>query len=132
MRAPLLLFALGLLAGCSIFDPARGGPQACTMEFRTYTVRVVDAAGEPVEGLTTTVRNERTGEVLAFDDGSIFPENGTYLVATDGHTFRRGGDPVSFHAEGDGLTASASFEFAFDGCHVVKESGPEQIVAVPE
>lgn len=126
---PLLLLLLAALAGCSLFRS--DDPVACTLEFRSYTVRVVNEAGGPVNGLDATVRNTRTGEIFTFADEPFPADDGHYLVATDAQfgALSEAGDTVAFHAEGQGLTADASFVFAGGPCHVEKRSGPDEIVA---
>jgi hypothetical protein len=131
------LAALLLTAGCALFFPGddtdREVPRACTEEFRTYTVQVVDTQGQPVEGLTSTARLARTGEVLAEDQAPFPPGEGYHLVATDADRsrFRPEEDTVRFVAEGAGLRAEAVFTFYDDGCHLAKRSGPERVVAAP-
>ena len=126
---PLALVSLVALSACTSLDD--GEPRACTEEFRTYAVEVVDAAGRPLEGLESTARVERTGERLMHDAG--FPGGSHYPVATDAHrrAIREEGDTVLFTAEGQGVRAEGTFAFYDDGCHLVKRAGPEQIVAVP-
>ena len=99
------------------------------------TVEVVDSAGRPVEGLSTQSVNERTGQPLAVAMGATdAPEagvQGRYTVATDADArrLRVDGDPVAFTASGEGVQASARFVLADDGCHVVKEEGPDRVTA---
>ncbi|NNF58200.1 MAG: hypothetical protein HKN04_08150, partial [Rhodothermaceae bacterium] len=59
---------------------------------------------------------------------------GHYPVTSDAHIdlLAEDGDPVLFHAEGDGLVAEATFRFAGGPCHVEKLAGPETIVAEAE
>ena len=131
----ILLLALPLLvAGCSLLGISGGdAPLVCTEEFRTYGVQVVDAQGRPVEGLMATSRVERTGAVLAEGQAPFPSAEGRYLVATDADRarIRPEGDTVRFTASGQGLHAEATFTFFDDGCHVVKESGPEEVIAAP-
>jgi hypothetical protein len=128
--APLAL----LVAGCALLG-ADGdeAPRACTEEFRMYSVQVVDEQGRPVEGLASTARVARTGEALGEGQEPFPPGEGRYPVATDADRarLRPEGDLVRFTAEGAGLRAEAVFAFYDDGCHVVKRSGPEQVVAAP-
>lgn len=133
MRTLFAALALALAAGCSNTQQA-GGDVACTMEYRTVTVAVVDAAGAPLGGLTPTVRNLRTGQVLAFEGEEPYGGEGSYLVATDDHraALRASGDRLQFRAEGDGVAAEAEFVVSGGPCHVAKESGPDQITARPE
>ena len=124
-----------LLPACSILSPGDGGVAACTLEFRSYTVQVVDADGQPVDGLTATVRNLRTGEVLDLGDGGglYTPGDGRYLLVTDGQVgqLSEEGDRLHFRAVGNGLVAEAEYVFTGGPCHVERVSGPERVVAVP-
>ena len=129
---PLLLVLL-TLPGCALLFPDDGSV-GCTLEFRSYTVLVVDAGGQPLDSLTATVRNLRTGEVFDLDPINAFlPEAGRYLVVTDSQQDRLSerGDRVLFRAEGGGMVAEAAFVFSGGPCHVEKMSGPERIVAQP-
>jgi uncharacterized protein YceK len=140
MRTLLLALctsAFVLLPGCSLFRSTDGpgpGECPCTMEFRMITVRVVDEAGRPVEGLAVTVRNERTGATLEVrqEDAGAFGA-GVYAVATDAHVedVSEAGDRLAFRASGGGRTAEATVVVARDACacHIEKESGPEEVVA---
>jgi hypothetical protein len=132
VRPLLALLLAAALPACALFRPASDDPVVCTMEYRTISVEVVDDAGNPVGGLTPTVRNLRTGEVLPFDEGA-FGGEGHYLVATDAHRERLSeeGDRLLFNAAGGGRVAEAEFVVAADPCHVQKVSGPERIVAMP-
>ena len=142
-RLALLRFALPfgvlplalVLGGCSLIRSNDGGDECvCTLEFRTVTVRVVDAAGQPVPGLDVTVTNERTGAVLDVDQANVAPnEQGVYAVVTDGEVndVSEAGDPLRFRAEGGGRTAEATFVVGRDACacHIDKRSGPEEVTA---
>ena len=126
----LLVLCLGpwLLSACD-----QQASYACTEEFRTITVEVVDAAERPVIGLAVESVNERTGAVLSpnpLGDG-VSGALGRYTVASDADldALHVEGDPVLFSASGEGVTASARFVIADDGCHVHKEDGPERILA---
>ena len=135
MRLLLVTLVLALLPGCASTRPADDDPIACTMEYRTIAVEVVDAAGNPVGGLTPTVRNLRTGEVLSFEeDAATFGGEGRYLVATDAHRDRlsEDGDRLVFRGVGEGRAAEAEFVVAGGPCHIEKRSGPEQVVVAPE
>ena len=104
MRTVLLL-ALVTLSGCSFFSS--DDEVVCTLEFRMYAVRVVNEAGQPVDDLTATVTNERTGATFTFAEEPFPADDGLYLVATDAHIdqLSENGDLVQFHAEGNGLVA---------------------------
>ena len=97
-------------------------------------VRVVDSEGRPVDGLVTTIRNERTGRTLVIgqgDDGTLAP--GAYTVITDSNVAEvsEAGDRLLFRATGGGRTAEGVFVVARDACscHIDRRDGPEEIVA---
>ena len=60
----LLLLAAGV-ASCSDSEPAT--PCFCTQEFRMFTVTVTDAAGQPAEGVSISVRRVSDAAVLTRD-----------------------------------------------------------------
>ena len=129
MRALALLAALAL-ASCDAVSPGL----VCTDEYVVLDVEVVDDIGRPIPGLTASSVNERTGETLGevptgYSDDPTVP--GRYVLATDSDMprLRLDGDPVRFTASGAGVTASATFTVANDGCHVRVEAGPDQVVA---
>ena len=105
---------------------------ACTEEFRTYPVTVVDEAGDPATEVQLTRTNLRTGEV--FEPTWLGqPVPGTYLVADDGLTDEFSGDGDTVRVEGEQGAASftALFEFAVDEpcrCHVEKLAGPDTVL----
>lgn len=128
MRFLLLLSCL-LLSAC---DATSGFAYACTEEFVTIQVEVVDAFGRSIPGLSYASVNERTGEVLkSSTDAPTLGASGVYPVANDLHAdrLRVDGDPIRFTASGDGVLASALFVIADDGCHVRREDGPDRITA---
>lgn len=135
MRFVLLACALTLTAaGCTMINqPA--GPEcgACTMEFRTVQVQIVDDRGAPIEGMDVVVRNERTGIDIELDQESGGFGSGMYAVVTDGnvHDLSEEGDTLSFRATDGARVAEGRFVVGHDACacHIVRESGPEQIVA---
>lgn len=127
---PLLLLALFLgIVGCDT-----EGIDVCTLEYRFFLVRVVDASGDPVPGLTARSIVEKTGVVLhdaLGASGGVSGERGEYLVAADDHTdlISHRGSIVLFEAKSDDYVATGTFVFESDGCHIMKQSGPEQIVS---
>jgi len=129
----LLLTGLVALAALAVFacdDTA--GICACTEEFRTYLVVVVDDTGTPVADVTLTRTNLRTGQV--FEPSWLgMPTVGTYLVADDGilDEFSSEGDIVRVTGEKDGASFEAHFVFAVAGpcrCHVDKLAGPDTVL----
>jgi hypothetical protein len=96
-------------------------------------VQVVESGGTPVEGMDVVVRNERTGEVLEVDQESGGFGSGMYAVVTDGNVadLSEQGDPLAFRATDGTLVAEGTFVVGRDrcSCHIVRESGPERLVA---
>jgi hypothetical protein len=105
---------------------------ACTEEFRTYPVTVVDEAGDVATDVVLNRTNLRTAQV--FEPtwlGQHVP--GTYLVADDGlvYEFSIDGDSVRVDGQQGVAAFTAFFEFAVTGpcrCHVEKLSGPDTVV----
>ena len=130
MRAGALIGTVLSLAACS--DDACE-TVACTMEFRTFSVAVVNEAGEPVTGLAPVVTMVRTGEELDLPDmGPGDPESGVYLVMTDGNAalIQQDEEPVRFTATTGQLSVTGDFVFGMTmcRCHVEQLSGPDTLV----
>lgn len=133
---PIRLLALaGAAAALAILacdDPA--GHCACTEEFRTFHITVLDDTGSPVPDVTITRTNQRTGQVLepTWLGMTVW---GTYLVADDGllEAFSPDGDVVRVTGQKDGAAFQANFVFAVPGpcrCHVDKLAGPDTVTIV--
>ncbi len=137
-RRTTQLMALAILAalggggvgGCDSGDPS--GVCFCTEQFVFFTVRVVDAAGAPVTGLTVTMTRVRDGRTFDVGGGDPLGTPGVYLVMDDRFKQVIGtrGDLIRFEARKAGRLVSADFVFRVDPCrcHVEKVSGPAQIV----
>jgi len=125
-----LLLVIGV-ASCLDSDPAL--PCACTLEFRFFTVTVVDASGEPVEGMSISVRRVSDGAVLTPD--SSLQQGGVYVILTDGNIqdVTEAGTTVEVVGTlGDmGFTAEYVFDRDACQCHVNKVSGPEMVELEP-
>lgn len=125
----LLVLAFVFGNGC---DNASCG--VCTDEYRSYGVTVIDATGNPVEGLTATVRNEWSGRSISRDstNGGL-GIGGNYTLITDSEIdmVSEDGSPISFVAAGNNLVAEASYVIGTGNCrcHVLKISGPDTITA---
>lgn len=126
----LLLLPYAVLS-CS-GDPAPSDPIACTEEFRSWNVIVVDSAGAPIDGLTVRVLRAATGEPLPYGGASF--SAGSYRIMDDGMTasIRIDGETIEAGTSGGGATFDAAWEFGADAwrCHVEKLSGPDTVVAV--
>jgi hypothetical protein len=128
---PLLLPALvgGGYLSCST---TTDGACACTEEFRTFTVTVLDDAMQPAQNVILTRTNLRTGRVLQPGWlGELVP--GTYLVADDGQLeeYSSRGDVVRVTGTQDGASFSADFVFRVlepCRCHVELLTGPDTVI----
>jgi hypothetical protein len=113
-------------------DPNPSDPIACTEEFRAWSVTVVDAAGNPVDGLTVQVVRNSTGEQLPYG-GTAFSA-GSYRIMDDGMAaaIRIEGETIEGSGTGGGGTFDAAWEFGADArrCHVEKLSGPDTVTLV--
>ena len=128
--ARLLALALAVsLAACDSRPGLPGEPEPlCSEEVVEVTVEVVDAGGTPLTDLRARSVILTTGELLSIVQGS---EDGFYAVASDRNAdaFADGSRIVRFTASNEDLLAQADFVFTFDGCHIVKESGPTRVTA---
>jgi hypothetical protein len=129
-KCAVLIGMVSALGACAD-DECEAG--ACTMEFRTFSVAVVNDAGEPVAGLEPVVTLVRTGAELDFSNaGPGDPENGVYMVMTDGHgaLIEQDEEAVRFTATTGGLSATGDFAFGMTmcRCHVEQVSGPDTLV----
>ena len=127
--ACMLLVAVGG-AACSV--PA--APCVCTLEFRIFTVTVLNASGEPAEGVSISVRRVSDGADLT-EPNDLLPTPGVYVILTDGNR-----DDVSENGTavevvgtlGDtGFTAEYVFDRDACNCHVNKVSGPDTVQLEP-
>ena len=126
---PILLFAAALTS-CSS-EPDGTSPPACTEEFRSWTVTVVDSDGHPVDGLDVEVTRVLTGELLPYGDPSHFAP-GEYRIMDDGMaaTIRVQGETIRADGSGSEREFRASWEFGADAwrCHVERRSGPDTVI----
>lgn len=120
-----------ILIACS-GDPNPIDPIACTEEFRSWNVVVIDAAGDPIDGLTVQVVRASTGAQLPYGQPAF--SAGSYRIMDDGMaaSIRIEGETIEASASGGGATFDAAWEFGADAwrCHVEKLSGPDTVTAV--
>jgi len=121
-----LLLPLLLAAACDDDDRA-----ACTEEFRTATVFVMDTSNQPVTDATVQTFHVRTGDLVPITSiidliaGSyvILDDNATRLIPSGAEQFRVTASRSS------GAAVEALYEFsAPQGCHIEKVSGPDTLV----
>lgn len=128
VRTGVLVVAATVVTAC--YDPQ--SPCACTEEFRTYTVSVVDRTGALVPGITITRLHVRTGVVLVPGWLGML-EPGVYVVADDAmlDAFSSRGDTVRVSGMKDGTVFSVDFVCAVPEpcrCHVELRSGPDTVI----
>jgi hypothetical protein len=135
MRTSIFACLTLAIGACTTVNQQPTDPEcgACTMEFRTVQVQVVDAAGTPLAGLDVVVTNERTGSTLDVDQESGGFGTGMYAVITDSNVneVSEDGDRLHFRATDGTRVAEGTFVVGRDrcACHIVREEGPEQLVA---
>ena len=124
-------FLLPLAAFSCSGDPGLADPVACTEEFRSWNVVVVDTAGTPIDGLTVQVVRKSTGELLSYGDPSF--SAGSYQIMDDGMaaSIRIDGETIEAGTSGGAATFESVWEFGADAwrCHVERLSGPDTVVA---
>ena len=126
-RAVPVAIAVAALA-CSD-DGEIASPIACTEEFRSWTITVVDDAGAPVAGLDVDVIRSATGALLPYGGPGF--EAGAYRIMDDGmrEELAADGESVVVEEAGAVTTFRADFRFGTDvsRCHVEKISGPDTV-----
>lgn len=104
---------------------------ACTKEFRTITLRFVDASGNPQIVMDFKVVNKRTGEIM--NPANDFASPGLYIVASDSDLSKLSekGDNVQVTATDPKTAAKIQVDYVISGglcnCHIVKISGPDTV-----
>ncbi len=109
-------------------------PCACTLEFRFFTVTVMDATGQPAEGVTISVRRVSDGAVLT-ENSSLDQGPGVYVILSDGNIddVSDTGTTVEVVGTLGDMGFRAEYVFGRDvcQCHVNKISGPDSVQLEP-
>ena len=120
----LFLFSI-LLQGCS--QPE--SPGACTDEFVTHSVTVLNQAGELADSVNIQVTN-KSGNLFECDE-YLCQETfiGTYIIMHDGLRERISDSKETFTVVGmkDELQFNEDFVFRSGECHVEKVAGPDTV-----
>ena len=123
----VLAFASVAGGGCKM--PADQSGCVCTQDFRFLIITVRDGSGQPVTGVSITVTQVRTGQVLAVQQGA--PTAGIYVILDDSFKSQISSSAETLHVVGQKGTSSFAVDYsvAVDscGCHVSKVSGPDSI-----
>ena len=109
-------------------------PCVCTLEFRFFTVTVLDVAGQPAEGVSISVRRVSDGAVLT-ENSSLDPGPGVYVILSDGNIDDVSEDGTTVEVVGtlEDMGFMAEYVFGRDACqcHVNKISGPDTVQLEP-
>ena len=106
---------------------------ACTTEFRTYRIIVIDSSGNPVDSLVTRITNSSGKEFTSH--GSYFPNGteGKYWIMDDSYKNDFSIRPKTIFFEGTKENESVEAAFLINTdeckCHVNKVAGPDTVVA---
>ena len=107
---------------------------ACTLEFRGYSIIVINSSGDPVDSLITRITNS-SGKEFSFH-GSYFPNDseGRYWIMDDSYKNEFTIRPTTIFFDGtkENVSAEAAFLINTDECkcHVNKVAGPDTVVAL--
>lgn len=129
VRIVVLALGVATALGCADSTTSRC---ACTEEFRSFTLTVLDDALQPAQNVTLVRTNLRTGRVLESGWlGLLAP--GTVLVADDGmrDDFSSAGDTLRVVGSQGAASFTADFVFATPApcrCHLELRSGPDTVV----
>ena len=118
----------GVLAACNDHPTGR----ICTTSFALIPVIVVNAQGAPLGSIAITDSVLRTHERFAVPQSFNGWPAGTFHIFDDSFIgkVRESGDSVRVTGTNGTLSFGADFVFgAPDGCHVMKLSGPDTVVA---
>lgn len=121
---------LAALLFASACDDGTAPSVACTEEFRSWVVVVVDDTGTPMVGLDVDVTRTSTGALLPYGEPGFTA--GAYRVMDDGLSseLRVAGETIVAESEGEGVSFRAEYLFGTDPwrCHVEKLAGPDTVV----
>ena len=106
---------------------------ACTEDFPTYLITVIDSSGNPVDSLITRITNSHGIEFSSHGSYSSFSSEGKYWIMDDSYKNEFTIRPTTIFFEGTNENASAEAAFLFNTdeckCHVFKLAGPDTVVA---
>jgi len=101
----------------------------CTQEYRTIIVIILDESGTPVEGLTTSISDEKGN---FYDIEKVYPLAGYYPVMSDKYVREFSTIPKKILFTAVSATGEVNGEFFINTdrckCHVQKVSGPDTLV----
>jgi hypothetical protein len=129
-------FLISVLAIVSFSCSVDNKDCVCTMEYREYSVYIVNGNHEPIDSLVTWVTDKNSQTVYRTDSSSIlnsYLTHGQYIVLTDGEMkyFTSVPEMVIFHALNRKYNITESFTFAAGDecrCHIQKIFGPDSII----
>ncbi len=101
----------------------------CTEEFRVISVLITDGSGDPIEGLTATITDEKGKHYILPDSA---PLSGYYIVMSDKYVqdFSTSAKKILFTAASDSGSVNGEYFINTDRCkcHIQKISGPDTLV----
>ena len=133
MHVVLACCLIPLITACGGFDGLTDLEVCNATTRKSVQVVVTDDRGTPLEGLSFRTVHVKTGSRVVFDSVNAinWGYGGFYPVITNlsKHLLSERGDVLRFVAWDENWVATATFVAADGGCHVVKRSGPDTVVA---
>lgn len=130
-KIQVIVLSAFLLLGLTACDDTPIGSPVCTAEFVTINLKVVDAAGQPVENAEVHVIHSASGDTLQVcETFSCARGNmGNYTLFHDELMEETSFEGEAFNVFGTAEEGSFRQEFilAKDECHVYKKSGPDTV-----
>jgi hypothetical protein len=122
-----MLFATataGLLAACQADD------RVCTQDIATISMNAVDVNGAPVDGLSISDTVVSSHDGFSVDQFPIHAP-GSYVVFGDPFRQHIGNATATVRVTGNNGTLRFAATYVFDasGCHTMKVSGPDTVIA---
>lgn len=129
-----ILFVILLFQSCMKGEDVDGCNGICTEEFRTITIEIKDAEGNPVALDSFSVINTGNGNELGTSinnpEFDYFRENGTYPIFSDLYSqeFRQREITINFKGFIDETEViNENYEVGADCCHVYYISGEREL-----
>lgn len=123
-----ILFFLGCLL--IIFQSCTEHPVACTDEFVTSAVTVLDPAGEPADSVQIEITNKESGDIYPCDEYLCRKQQtGSYIIMHDGLREEISMISETIIVEGikEELQFRETFRFRAGKCHIEKIAGPDTV-----
>ncbi len=115
-----------IITACDLIDS-----KACTLEFRYFTLKVLDPQGQPANSVAITIYSKKDN--FPFDPckdsycEGFETQSGSYIIFHDGLELNSKPETVIVEGEKDNLSFYSEHLFSHDGCHINKLSGPNLV-----